>query len=136
MAKKKNNQKSKATKVMVAPSTSKVIMQHGKHETASNAAKPHGDAKLRTTQASNARHLRSAEMGSIKESEMAAVGCLDPFAAFQRQYKTGLPFNPMTPPAYGSGLVLLRELKTSSGLEHRVPSMARLSMSHLGVVPL
>jgi len=66
-----------------------------------NSAAPRGDSKIRTTHVSNARALRPAAGNSSKESEMAAVGVLDPFAAFQRQYKTGLPFSTQTMPAFG-----------------------------------
>lgn len=66
-----------------------------------NSAAPRGDAKLRTTQVSNVRALPPAAGSSKRESEMAAVGVLDPFAAFQRQYKTGLPFATNTQPAFG-----------------------------------
>lgn len=66
-----------------------------------NSAAPRGDSKLRTTHVSNARAMRPAPTNSNKESEMAAVGVLDPFAAFQRQYKTGLPFSTQTMPSFG-----------------------------------
>lgn len=64
---------------------------------------PHasGDPKIRTTQASNNRMLKSPSVNGVKDSEKAAVGILDPFAAFQRQYKTGLPFAPSTLPCFG-----------------------------------
>lgn len=71
------------------------------HRRAVNSAAPRGDAKTRTTQVSNVRALRPAPLSSNKESEMAAIGVLDPFAAFQRQYKTGLPFSTQTMPAFG-----------------------------------
>lgn len=59
-------------------------------------------SKLQTTHVSNNRALRSTSgKGMAKDSEIAAVGILDPFAAFQRQYKTGLPFAPSTLPSYG-----------------------------------
>lgn len=65
-----------------------------------NSAAPRGESKIRTTQVSNSRALRPAAPNSNKESEMAAVGVLDPFAAFQRQYKTGLPFSTQTMPSF------------------------------------
>lgn len=60
----------------------------------------HGGDKLRTTQVANLPPGKMSTLGSRKDSEMAAVGVLDPFAAFQRQYKTGLPFSTMTLPSY------------------------------------
>lgn len=59
-------------------------------------------SKLQTTSVSNNRPLRSAMIGETKyDSEKAAVGVLDPFAAFARQYKTGLPFGSSTLPSFG-----------------------------------
>lgn len=75
-------------------------VKHQQH-LGSMAAPAQNDSKIRTTQASNPRRVASSSMGSTKESEMAAVGCLDPFAAFQRQYKTGLPFSSQTTPSFG-----------------------------------
>jgi len=60
-----------------------------------------GGAKLMTTQVSNLRPARPFAGNQIKNSQMATVGVLDPFAAFTRGYKTGLPFSPMTPPVFG-----------------------------------
>lgn len=71
------------------------------HNRASNAPKAHGENKLRTTQVSNLHTQRLRPMDSVKDSQMAAVGVLDPFAAFARQYKTGLPFAPFSPPVFG-----------------------------------
>lgn len=59
------------------------------------------DQKIRTTQASNTLALKSAKGEGVRDSEKAAVGILDPFAAFQRQYKTGLPFATTTLPCFG-----------------------------------
>lgn len=73
-----------------------------KHETAHHAAKlKEGGSKLQTTQVSNNRPLRGSSMPAKAQSEMAAVGVLDPFAAYAHQYKTGLPFSTQSSPAYG-----------------------------------
>jgi len=76
----------------------------GKKHAATNHRQPHESAaasKVTTTHVSNLRALKSPDKGQVKDSEMAAVCILDPFAAFQRQYKTGLPFAPSTLPSYG-----------------------------------
>lgn len=72
------------------------------HERPTHAPKVHdGGAKIMTTQVSNLRPARPVSDSQVKNSQMAAVGVLDPFAAFARGYKTGLPFAPMTPPVFG-----------------------------------
>lgn len=76
--------------------------KHKKHETAAHAAiATQGGDKLTTTHVSNNRPLRVTPQGARRESEMAAVGVLDPFAAYARQYKTGLPFSTQSSPAFG-----------------------------------
>lgn len=72
------------------------------HTTVHHAAAPKaGDPKIRTTQVSNNRPLHVSAPRRSAQSEMAAVGVLDPFAAFARQYKTGLPFSTESSPAFG-----------------------------------
>lgn len=85
-----------------ATSMHRVNPRAAAHLRPTHAPKVHdGGAKLMTTQVSNLRPVRPYAANSIKNSQMAAVGVLDPFAAFSRGYKTGLPFSPMTPPVYG-----------------------------------
>lgn len=74
-----------------------------RHERVPAAAVPRSDPKTVTTRVSNLRPagVRPYAANQAKDSQMAAVCVLDPFAAFARQYKTGLPFAPMTPPSFG-----------------------------------
>lgn len=57
--------------------------------------------KLRTTRVSNEPRSTVHSGNSVKDSQKAAVGVLDPFAAFAHGYKTGLPFAAATVPAFG-----------------------------------
>lgn len=85
-----------------ATSTHMVRPRQVAHQRPTHAPKLHdGGAKLVTTQVSNLRPARPYAGNQVKNSQMAAVGVLDPFAAFARGYKTGLPFSPMTPPVFG-----------------------------------
>jgi len=58
-------------------------------------------SKIQNVHVSNNRAQRSSGAGTNLDSEKAAVGVMDPFAAFSRQYKTGLPFSSSTLPSFG-----------------------------------
>jgi len=78
--------------------------QHKKVHRKTNQIMPKESAaasKIQSVHVSNLRAQRSNEAGTHIDSEKAAVGVLDPFAAFARQYKTGLPFSASTLPSFG-----------------------------------
>jgi len=101
MPKKSNHAKAKISASHAEMHESKMqSKQHRKMSPAQPYESP-AASKLQTTRVSNNRALVSAPAGTKMDSEKAAVGVMDPFAAFQRQYKTGLPFASSTLPSFG-----------------------------------